>query len=257
MNDRIYRIIKHPVTIPISVGLLSFGAGVGVGFILGRRNMFRFTEVHEVPGHAFDSDRVESFIREREAALGIEYPEEVIVSVTEERQDEVLHQIGKDFVEEKFQEISEQEPEPENTEDEPIRRTLFAGTTSEWNYEEELKARSSEEPYVIHRDEFYGDEMEFTQSTLTYYSGDDIMVDEDDSPVYNYAIVVGELKFGHGSEDPNVFHVRNEKRRGEYEILYDPGLYSKEVLGLDIEDNQRVKGLKHSSSSVRRFKPDD
>ncbi len=64
--------------------------------------------------------------------------------------------------------------------------------------------------------------------------------------------MTGPLLFGHGSGDPNVVHIRNDSRKSEYEILYDPGLYSQDVLGLEIEDNQRVKGIEHSKN--RQFR---
>ncbi len=80
------------------------------------------------------------------------------------------------------------------------------------------------------------------------------MADEDDTPVYNYDRVIGPLNFGHGSGDPNVFYVRNHRRKTEYEILYNTGLFSEEVLGLEIEDNERVKDLKHSN--IQRFRPE-
>ncbi len=88
---------------------------------------------------------------------------------------------------------------------------------------------------------------------MTYYAGDNIMNnDEEESPMYNHDGITGPLRFGHGSDDPNVVYIRNDKRKVEYEILYDPGLYSEEVLGLEIENNQRAKDIKHSNN--RRFR---
>ncbi len=112
--------------------------------------------------------------------------------------------------------------------------------------------RDPSEPYIIHKDEFYSDEKGYAQSTLTYYSGDNIMVDEDESPMYNHEEITGPLLFGHGSGDPKVVHIRNDKRKSEYEIVKGSGLYSQEVLGLEIENNQRVKDIKHSNN--RRFR---
>ena len=81
------------------------------------------------------------------------------------------------------------------------------------------------------------------------------MVDEEEAPIYNHTSIVGPMKFGHGSGDQNTFHVRNHKLKAEYEIIFDPGLYSVEVLGLEIENNQRARDLKHSRD--RRFRSDD
>jgi hypothetical protein len=102
-----------------------------------------------------------------------------------------------------------------------------------WDYEQELNNRSNEEPYILHVDEYIGEEMGFKQETLTYYEGDDIMADITDTPVYNWPTVTGPLKWGHGSKDQNVVYVRNEKLRKEYEILRHSGSFETEVIGLE------------------------
>jgi len=102
-----------------------------------------------------------------------------------------------------------------------------------WDYEQELNNRSNEEPYILHVDEYIGEEMGFKQETLTYYEGDDIMADIIDTPVYNWPAVTGPLKWGHGSKDQNVVYVRNEKLRKEYEILRHSGSFETEVIGLE------------------------
>jgi hypothetical protein len=102
-----------------------------------------------------------------------------------------------------------------------------------WDYEQELNNRSNEEPYILHVDEYIGEEMGFKQETLTYYEGDDIMADIMDTPVYNWPTVTGPLKWGHGSKDQNVVYVRNEKLRKEYEILRHSGSFETEVIGLE------------------------
>lgn len=135
----------------------------------------------------------------------------------------------------------------EPTHDDFIRPIGFArDDDDDWDYTEELKTRVTSRPYILHKDEFFSDEMGYGQNTLTYYEGDDIMTSEDDTPIYDHKSVVGELKWGHGSDDPNVVYVRNERLQAEYEILRHEGLYSVEVLGLQIENNERVKDLKHS-----------
>lgn len=124
-----------------------------------------------------------------------------------------------------------------------------------WNYSEEEKKRSEDYPYVIHRDEFFNDERGFDQITLMYYVGDDIMTDEDDSPIPKYKDSVGELKFGYGSGDPNVFYARNPKRKAEYEVLRNPDSYASEILGLHYEpDEEEHPNIQHG---VRKFRPSD
>lgn len=144
---------------------------------------------------------------------------------------------------------------PQETPEEENVVNVFASEDTEWDQEaEEASRQNSTEPYVISKDEFYSDELGYTQTTLTYYQGDDILVDQEDIPVYNYTATIGELKFGHGSQDANVFFVRNDKNKAEYEIIRDRGHYSVEVLGLEAEAQTERAQLKHS---LRKFRQDD
>ncbi len=156
---------------------------------------------------------------------------------------------GEDFVEGTIKDVVPTTVEPT---EEVVTRSIFAVNDAEWDYTEELKKRNPSEPYIIHKDEFFSEESGYTQSTLTYYTGDNIMSDEDNTPIYNHEEITGPLLFGHGSGDLLVVYVRNDKRKIEYEILSDPGYFSQEVLGLEIEDNQRVEEIQHSKH--RKFR---
>lgn len=105
----------------------------------------------------------------------------------------------------------------------------------EWDYDVELPNRSADAPYVLHQDEFYADERGYTQLTVTYFEGDQVLVDEQEKPIYNWGQILGELKFGHGSNDSNVVYIRNEKNEAEYEVLLFSGSYEEEVLGISQE----------------------
>ena len=256
MNEQVKGIISHKAFIPSVVGVAAFGVGVGMGYILGRRNRVHEYVVHDEPEKVpFDYDKMEAFISEREREMGVVRPEpDVVVSIKElykEGPRSPIVRVGEDFVERKIGErLPTMAPDPAVE-----QRTIFAENNDDWDYDVELENRSEEAPFVIHRDEFYAQETDYTQATLTYYAGDDILVDEDDTPIYNHPTVIGELKFGHGSGDPNVFHVRNDKRKGEYEVIYDPGFYAVEVLGLAAEDIASNKELKHTG--VRKFRLDE
>jgi hypothetical protein len=234
MNEQLSKVLKNPnVLIPAGVGLISLGAGFVFGYILGKRRRFKI-EVHELPEQMkFDLDVSE--LSEGDRVIVVE---EETVEVYEEG-DEIATP-AEQFILQHLPDTVVLEEEPE------VRHLVFATNTENWNYEEEVAARTTTEPYVLHKDEFYAEERGYYQSTYTYYAGDDIMVDQEDQPVYNYLQVVGQLRFGHGSEDPNVFHVRNDARRAEYEILYDPGEYAVEVLGLNYEESQRIRNPNHT-----------
>lgn len=126
---------------------------------------------------------------------------------------------------------------------------VFNATDTEWDYEIECQNRTPDRPYVIHRDEFFNDEMGWdSQSTLTYYEGDHVLTDERDEYLADPETYVGELKFGHGSGDPNVVYIRNERLHAEYEVLRDPGTYMLDVLGSNIEVQMKEDDFKHSRS---------
>jgi hypothetical protein len=133
--------------------------------------------------------------------------------------------------------------------------SIFRGDSNmDWDFEAELAKRSPDKPYIIHETEYFAHETDYSQSTLTYYAGDDILVDEREVPIYNYKSVTGELLFGHGSEDQNVVYVRNDRLSGEYEILRDSGSYEIEVLGNQYEKTLRDIDLK--SGNVLKFRPE-
>lgn len=119
---------------------------------------------------------------------------------------------------------------------EEVTVSVFPDDDPNWDYDEEKKKRGSDHPYVIHRDEYYAQEKDYGQSTLTYYAGDEILVDEADVPIHRHERITGPLEFGKGSNDPNVVHIRNDHLDAEYEIIRDSGHYAVEVLGHDIED---------------------
>jgi hypothetical protein len=122
-----------------------------------------------------------------------------------------------------------------------------------WDYDREVRNRSREIPFVLHKDEFDAEE-EATQVTLTYFEGDDVLVDEKDEVITKKDEVVGMdnlNQFGHGSGDPNVVYVRNAHLGVDYEILRHKGHYASEVLGLEEES------LEHSDMPRRRMRFDD
>lgn len=134
-----------------------------------------------------------------------------------------------------------------------VVKNVFTIEDETWDYEAERSTREGKTFYVIHHDEYVNDEMGFHQATLTYYAGDDILVDEADAPMYNFREQMDTFEFGKGSGDPNVVYVRNERESAEFEILLHLGRYEVEVLGLDIEEELSKDDLKHS---VPRFRMD-
>jgi hypothetical protein len=264
MNERIASVIQNKAFIPVVTGVSSFAVGVGMGYFLGRRKV----DVEEMP--AIDEDEIKKKIDAAFENMKNSFDEPVVIpehviegEVTVEEDD--IHVpprvvIPAERIEKVDDFLQEVLTSKDDVPEEPavIAKNVFAGNDETWNYEEEKAKRTTTEPYLLHKDEFYAEENAdkgYSQVTLTYYAGDDILVDEDQSPIYNHGGIIGELKFGHGSGDPNVFYVRNDVRNAEYEIVFDEGSYSEEVLGIQIENNERQKDLKHSHSP-RRFRPE-
>lgn len=122
-------------------------------------------------------------------------------------------------------------PEP------PKTRNIFAEpppVNHEWDWHAERRGRSPDTPYVIHYDERY--ELEYEETTLTYYTVDDVLCNNDDE-VYdhdarNALIGEGSLdRFGHGSNDPSIVYVRNDKLELVFEVVKSPNCYAEEVHG--------------------------
>ena len=80
-------------------------------------------------------------------------------------------------------------------------------------------------PYVIDPEE-YGEDDDYETLTLTYYS-DDVLVDEDDEPVENREEVIGNESLKRfGEFEADAVFVRNERLKCDYEILRDNRKYS-------------------------------
>lgn len=112
---------------------------------------------------------------------------------------------------------------------------IFTTSDPELPSEDELRNRTEEAPYVITKDEFLTNETGYTQVTLTYYEGDEVLADDQDQSVPDLDALVGDnnvpAKFGWRSKDPNIVYVRNDAMDIEFEILRSTGKYSEEVAG--------------------------
>lgn len=122
-------------------------------------------------------------------------------------------------------------------------RNVFRDTPVEelptWDEHEERKRRSSERPYVIHRDEVH--EMDgYDSISMTYYAADDVLCNERDEVIdpADRDDLVGEAnldRFGHGSGDSSIVYIRNDNLEIMYEIVRSPNSYAEEVHGFQHE----------------------
>ena len=276
---------------PAAVGVISFAAGVGAGYHFKRYKVARDLEntVENLRAEVVDQSIVSEEVQVDLQGLQFMFEENVkhMNSVVQQA-DHVIAKFMTVLVE-KLENIPEIKPvaaEPVAAQVVDIthvdtQRTTHPGGKSnkqvakavakpkeqvvevgtfpvaadeDWDYAEELKHRSKDKPYILHRDEFFSNESDYRQCSLTYYSGDNILCDENDVPVYNPEKIVGPLSFGHGSADPSIVYIRNDKLEAEYEVILEPGFYQTEVLGHEVEDGLAKDELKHF---VQRFRASD
>jgi hypothetical protein len=144
--------------------------------------------------------------------------------------------------------MNEEEPEL-------IVRNVFESDNPDTYFdpEEEAERRATKpnEPFVITADEFNENETDYEQQCLTYYDGDDVLADQQDQPIPEIDKVIGYenlLRFGHGSGDPMLVFIRNNKLEVDFEVTHSDGKFAKEVLGFDDE-------LKHEDKRPKKFRP--
>lgn len=235
MNEKLSKFLKNPVKVSIPVSIISLGVGIGIGYFMAKRK--KEVEIHVVPSveKSFESVSMETITAVHEE--------------TEKKEAKRRHPTGNVEVNEVIE-----TPHPI----EIVAQNIFAKNDDDWNQEEEEQTRTIDKPYIVTKEEFWNEERReegYSQTTLTYYAGDDIMADQEEKPIYNYDAVVGPLRFGHGADDVSTFYVRNDKLKAEYEILRDSGSYEEQVLGLLNEpEPDETKGLRHSGPG--KFKPE-
>lgn len=169
--------------------------------------------------------------------------------------EDALKHFGHRLEKEGYKESAEEAAAETQVDAEPVvTNNIFVDSkpiSSDFDYDEEIAKRTEDEPYIITREEFLGDERGYDQLAVTYYEEDDILAAEDDSLIEDADDVVGEenlTRFGHGSKDNRVVYVRNEILEAEYEIVKSNGSWAKEVMGFDSSD---------AKPGVRKFRGDD
>ncbi len=101
--------------------------------------------------------------------------------------------------------------------------------------EDELRRRSEEAPYIVSKREYFESTLEYEQETLTYYTMNNVLCEQDDTVIDDIDDVVGQENlqhFGHHSGDPNVLYIRNDYLEKDYEILLNHQDYTEVVAGL-------------------------
>ena len=115
----------------------------------------------------------------------------------------------------------------------------------------DVASRSEDAPYILTREEYMLGEKDYTQATVTYFEADDVLADERDEPIEDVEKKIGRenLRFGSGSDDPNLVYIRNDKLEIDFEVIRSRGAFAHEVLGFETE-------IKHSAHKpgLRKFR---
>lgn len=257
--------------IPISTGIAGFisGTAVGVSVVLRKKNKQISDDLESLAAMTRETARTQTKFTEDFETKVLQLAEQIVHrdTTTAYTEGDSFQVWGPGIEEHPGMEVWDESPpasivEPVYVERQdpakitPAPRKVSIFTTShdddgedDWDINEEMENRSPDAPYVIHREEFDANELDFRQSSWTYYAGDQVLTDEKDAPQYDVDKIVGELKFGHGSQDRSICYIRNEALRNEYEVILDQGSYMVQILGEDIEEElEKRDELKHSST---------
>jgi hypothetical protein len=234
-----------PVKLALPISWMAMGAGWYLGYTEGRRKVPSNEGLEELKEAVKD---FQSLIVQNDFRM----------EALQQRVNHSIQQMARvisdlpNNTQRSFDDYASELQTTSSSDDRAIDVTVVGG---EWDQATETAGRNPTEPYIIHRNEYFNDDMGFqSHATLTYYQGDDVLCDEHDTPIYNVHKIVGELKFGHGSNDPSIVYIRNEMLKAEYEVVLDSGMFQVEVLGEEVGDNL-TDDFKHSRP-LRRFRSD-
>lgn len=110
-------------------------------------------------------------------------------------------------------------------------------------YNKKFTRPSGDPIYLIPREVFYSDEDNFEKETLTWYAGDDVMVDFYEEVMTDYQGTVGDSfqdAFVKNGPTRDAW-VRNERLQVDYEITLHEGDYTEIVLGFTPEKEKILK----------------
>lgn len=233
---------KSKTVVPTVISISAFFVGVGVGYAICfhrfRKSHVVETIVKEDPPEVLQQELP---FDEDQTVLRFESPKAVYVETTD---------------------IPPPEEEPVDYEDRKgdyLVNPLRGVEDDYWCYEDELEKRKAHpnRPYVIHYDEYRANELDYPQASVMYYEGDDVVCDELDVPMYSKDQLMGPLLFGHGSLDPNIVFIRNDKIEMEWEVLRNEGHYGIEVEGLEEERIEHSSGKKKKNKEpIPKFRLD-
>jgi Predicted metalloendopeptidase len=107
-----------------------------------------------------------------------------------------------------------------------------------------------QKPYIISVEAFLHENMnDFDRPTYTYYSDDDVLADEDGSPIEDIDEMVGREnldKFGHMSKDPDLLYIRNHLQQKDIELRIVRNSYANLIKGA-VDDDRPPRHIRRAA----------
>lgn len=258
--------LKKPHLLMAALSLTSAAAGAGVGYVAASRILEKrfqerlIKETDDARSYFQQMYSTPVFVAEeegpKEEGIVLQLPEEKAV------ESEPVDLVGNALAASRVYDGDSEETavEPGDPRTPPVVVNIFQNPTVAGDeVMDALKdTRDPNFPYIITKEEFYENEPDHEQKKFTYWSGDDILVDDQEelNPIDDVERVAGEdnlLRFGYGSGDEYVLYVRNETLDPpmDLHITKSTGRYTVEVMALD-EDEPHIQ-----HSQQRRFRLSD
>lgn len=189
--------------------ILSFVAGAGISSAVTYKLL-------KVKYEQFAQEQIDSVKETYQRRATLKVPDELSETVDEE----VEEAIEAGMSEESDISVSDYAKQLKG-----LGYTKYSDISSDKNEEKEEPKPMIDKPYVIPPEEF-GEFEDYECISLTYYA-DGVLTDDDDELVEDVDDVVGLESFNHfGEYEGDSVHVRNDRLKCDYEILYDPRKYS-------------------------------
>jgi len=127
--------------------------------------------------------------------------------------------------------LREIDPDDNDENDEPIE---------EFNEEQDFSSaqidvlKTAQRPYVITAQQFVDEERDFSKVTVTYFTVDDVLMDEDHTVIDMIDDTIGDESlacFGAAGSPSNLVYVRNENLQIDYEVIREDLSYEIDELG--------------------------
>lgn len=137
---------------------------------------------------------------------------------------------------------ADEDEEPEPIDDDRPKREV----RNIWQYAKD-HPHPEDEAYVITFDQFNDEHDDYDKGDLTYYEGDDTLVDSQESPIDDVEGLIGPDaldRFGDASNSKDIVYVRNDRISMDFEISRDSRSYTEHILGIHEPKKRKVHKMR-------------